>query len=185
MASEDVSARSTVQRTEGNVRFTIAPAVALVALRIASSWNWINGAFLGHDQKVGIYFLSGKFLVARIEGPGGFAHSAVYPSIGHWVGTSVVHDAVFFAWVIFLGEAVAGISLLLGLFTRVGGLAAVLSAIANLIAAGGNGADTLGQNYLLLLLGVIFIVVGAGRWFGVDAWLQRRYPNARWLRLVG
>lgn len=172
-------------QTTSAVSFGVAPIVALTALRIVTAWNWINGAFLGHDMKVGGYFLSGKFLVARIEGPTGFAATALYPGIGHLIGTTMVANAQLWAWIIFLGEAVAAVSLLFGVLTRVGGAAAILSALANILAAAGNGADTIGQNYLLLMLGLVFLVLGAGRWFGIDGWLQRRYPHARWLRILG
>ncbi|MGC8634851.1 MAG: TQO small subunit DoxD [Candidatus Limnocylindrales bacterium] len=163
----------------------IAPVAALAALRIVTAWNWINGAFFGTDAKMGGYFLSGKFLVARIEGPKGFASTALYPWIGNFIGSGVAHNAALWAWIIFLGEAVAALSLLLGLFTRVGSAAAILSALANLFAAAGNGADTIGQNYLLLMLGIVFFLVGPGRWFGLDGWLQARYPRAEWLRVLG
>ncbi|WP_217493802.1 TQO small subunit DoxD [Humibacillus sp. DSM 29435] len=81
-------------------------------------------------------------------------------------------------------EAAAGISLPLGLLTRIGGLVAALSALANLLAAAGGGADSIGQNYLLLILGVLFIITAPGRRFGLDGLLLRRYTNMRWLRLV-
>lgn len=167
------------------VALGVAPVVALAALRIVTAWNWINGAFFGTDQKVGAYFLSGKFLVARIDGHHGFKAMALCPGIGHFIGTGIASNAQFWAWIIFLGEAVVAISLLLGLFTRVGSAAAILSALANILAAAGNGADTIGQNYLLLMLGIVFLLLGSGRWFGLDGWLQARYPNARWLRILG
>ncbi len=177
------SAHAVVSRSVVNP--LVMPVVGLVALRIATSWNWINGAFFGADKKISSAFLDGSFLKSRIGGPTGFAHTAVSPGIRHFLIHTVAVHAELFAWVIFLGEAVAAISLLLGLFTRIGGLVAVLSAVANLLAAGGGGADTIGQNYLLLVLGIVFCVVGAGRWFGIDGWLQARYPTTRWLRIVG
>ncbi len=163
----------------------VGPIVALITLRILSSWNWLNGAFFGADQKVSSAFLSGNFLVTRIGGAHGFAASSLYPGIGHFIASGVASNAAFWAWVIFLGEAVAGISFLFGIFTRLGGLSAAFSALANLLAAGGNGADNIGQNYLLLVLGITFLVVGAGRWFGVDGWLQKRYPDSKWLKILG
>lgn len=162
-----------------------APIVALIALRILTSWSWINGAFFGGDAKISSDFLSGHFLIQRINGPHGFAASSLYPWIGHFVSSSVTAAPGFWAWIIFLGEAVAAVSFLLGLFTRLGGIAAVLSAVMDIMVAGGNGADTIGQNYLLLVLAVVFLVIGAGRWFGLDGWLQTKYPNSKWLRVLG
>jgi uncharacterized membrane protein YphA (DoxX/SURF4 family) len=158
--------------------------VALVALRILTSWPWINGAFFGSDSKVGSYFLSGAFLKARISGPTGFAAHSLYPSVGHFVATTIYDNASFWAWIIFLGEATAGILLMLGLFTRIGGLVASLSALANLLAAAGGGADTIGQNYLLLVIGILFIFAAPGRRFGLDGLILQRFPNVSWLRLL-
>ncbi len=162
-----------------------APIVALIAIRILTSWSWINGAFFGGDKKISSNFLSGQFLIERINGPHGFAASSLYPWISHFVANSVAGAPGFWAWVIFLGEAVAGLSFLLGLFTRLGGIASVLSALMDIMVAGGNGADTIGQNYLLLVLGLVFIIVGAGRWFGLDGWLQAKFPESKWLRVLG
>jgi uncharacterized membrane protein YphA (DoxX/SURF4 family) len=162
----------------------VGAVVALVALRILTSWPWVNGAFFGADSKVGSYFLSGAFLKARISGPMGFAAHSLYPSIGHFVATTIYDNASFWAWIIFLGEATAGILLLLGLLTRIGGLIAALSALANLLAAAGGGADTIGQNYLLLVLGLLFIFTAPGRRFGLDGLILQRFPNVRWLRLL-
>jgi uncharacterized membrane protein YphA (DoxX/SURF4 family) len=162
----------------------VGAVVALVALRILTSWPWINGAFFGSDSKVGSYFLSGAFLKARISGPTGFAAHSLYPSVGHFVATTIYDNASFWAWIIFLGEATAGILLLLGLFTRIGGLVAALSALANLLAAAGGGADTIGQNYLLLVMGIVFVLAAPGRRFGLDGLILQRFPNVRCLRLV-
>lgn len=157
--------------------------VALVTLRIASSWSWINGAFFGKDKKIAPDFLSGAGVTSRVESFFGKS-GALYPWIAHFLNTTVVNNAAFFAWLIFAGELVAGICLLLGLFTRLGGLAATLSAVLNLMAAAGGGGDSIGQNYLLLLLGLIFLIVPAGRYIGLDGVLQRR-SKARILRILG
>ncbi|QPR27569.1 hypothetical protein I6G97_14255 [Edwardsiella hoshinae] len=173
-----------VKRTAVNLGFyPMSALMALSVLRIAGSWNWINGAFLGTDAKSSLAWLSGSGLVERIGGAGGFAAKAMYP----WVGDFITHDIathpVFWAFFIFLAYAVPGISLCLGLFTRVGGLVAMLAALMNLLAAGGNGADTIGQNILLLLIGAICMLTGAGRAYGIDGWLLS-HCSARWLRIV-
>lgn len=156
--------------------------VGLVMLRITTSLPWISGAFFGVDRKVNPEFLGGAGVTQRINGF--FATHALYPGIGEWMKSFVVLHASFFGWLIFLGEFVAGLCLLLGLFTRLGGLAAALSAVMNLMAAGGAGADTIGNNYLLLILGITFIVIPAGRFLGLDALIQKRSHALIW-RILG
>lgn len=157
--------------------------VGLVALRIVTSWNWLSGALLGKDAKVRSDFLGGDGVTTRVHGFFG-TQGALYPWIADFLNGTVVSHAAFFGWLIMAGELVAGICLLLGLFTRLGGLAAVLSAVMNLMAASGGGGDSIGQNYLLLTLGIIFMVVPVGRFLGLDGVLQRRSP-AKVLRILG
>lgn len=157
--------------------------VGMVAIRVLGSWPWINGAFLGVDAKVNPEFLSGEGVISRVEGFFG-ASGALYPWIADFINGFVVDNAAFFGWLIMLGELVAGVCLLLGLFTRLGGLAAALSAILNLMAAAGGGGDSIGQNFFLLIFGVLFMVIPMGRYLGLDAVLQR-HSDAKLLRILG
>lgn len=180
----DTTTRNVERR--GDTALTFGPVtalVALVALRIMTSWNWLNGAFFGTDAKVNPEWLNGDGLVKRIGGPGGFAEKALYPWIGDFIRNDIASTPALWAWLIFLGYAFAGLSLLFGFLTRLGGLVAVLCALMNLLGAGGNGADTIGQNGLLLVLGATFMLTGAGRVYGVDRWLLERFPMP-WLRFV-
>ena len=167
-----------------DIKFSpVSAVVAIVALRIMSSWNWINGAFFGTDAKVTWHWLSGDGFVERAQGAGGFAEKALYPWMGDFIGDFMVHEPEFWAWFIFLAYAVAGISLFFGFFTRVGGLVAICAALMNLLGAGGNGADTIGKNGLLLILGAIFLLSGAGRVYGVDGYILKKC-KAKWLRFL-
>ncbi|MFV4847146.1 TQO small subunit DoxD [Edwardsiella tarda] len=163
--------------------YPMSAMLALSVLRIAGSWNWINGAFFGADAKSSLAWLSGSGLVERIGGAGGFAAKAMYPWVGDIITQDIATHPTFWAFFIFLAYAVPGISLCLGLFTRVGGLVAILASLMNLLAAAGNGADTIGQNVLLLLIGALCMLTGAGRAYGIDGWLLAHY-SARWLRIV-
>ena len=56
--------------------------VGLVGLRIVTSWNWLNGAFLGKDRKIAPDFLSGTgvtMTVAVMRPPVNAANN-VHPS---------------------------------------------------------------------------------------------------------
>ncbi len=156
--------------------------MGLVGLRIVTSWNWLNGAFLGKDRKIAPDFLNGGGVTSRVNGF--FSTHALYPWIGHFMTSTVNAHAALFGWLIFLGEAVAGICLLLGLLTRLGAVAAILSAIMDLMAAAGGGGGSIGQNYLLLALGLVFLIVPVGRFLGLDGVLQHR-SRARIWRILG
>ncbi len=160
----------------------LSAAVALALVRLLSSYIWLNGAFIGPDAKFAPDFLAGQGLASRITG--GFVHTALTSGIASWLTSTVVPHASLFAWLLALGEAAVGISMLLGLFTRLGSVLAIAQAIVNILVVGGAGADTIGQNYLLIILSLAFIAAAAGRTYGIDGILIRRFPNSRFLRLL-
>jgi len=155
---------------------------ALALLRLLSSYIWLNGAFIGPDAKFASPFLAGPGLASRITG--GFVHTALTSGIASWLTTTVVPHASLFAWLLALGEAAVGISMLLGVFTRLGSVLAIAQAIVNILVVGGAGADTIGQNYLLIILSLAFIAAAAGRTYGIDGILLRRFPHSRVVRLL-
>lgn len=165
----------------------VAAAAALAVLRILSSYSWLSGAFSGKDAKFSPDFLSGAGLAMRITDPlNGFAHTAVTPSIARLLTGTVLPHAQLFAWLIALSELAIGASMLLGLFARLGGLLAIVRALANILVAGhsSSGAETIGHNYMLALAGLVVLISAAGRAYGIDGWLVRRFPRSGLLRLV-
>ena len=173
-------------RTPALARGALATPLALALLRILSCYSWFNGAFVGADAKFAPSFLSGVGLVQRINAPAkGFVHSTLTPDVAHFLTATVVPHAVLFAWLIALGEAGVGFSLLLGLFARLDGLFAIAQAVTYALVAGGNGADTIGHNYMLALAGLVVLLSAAGRTLGIDGLLVRRFPNAGLLRVLG
>ncbi|OIK15152.1 hypothetical protein BIV60_10215 [Bacillus sp. MUM 116] len=163
-------------------RLVISAITALAILRILNSYNWLNGAFVGKDSKFAPDFLSGAGLASRING--GFVHTAINSGVASFLTDTVVPHASIFAWMLALGEACVGFSLLLGLFTRVGGFFAFTQGLVNILVVFGGGADTIGQNYLLMVLGLIFILTSPGRVFGLDGLLLKKFPNFRILKYL-
>jgi uncharacterized membrane protein YphA (DoxX/SURF4 family) len=162
----------------------IAGAGCLALLRALSSYSWLSGALIGSDAKLRPAFLSGSGLVERITDPEkGFVHTALTDGISSFLTGTVVPHASLFAWMIALSELAIGLSLLFGLFSRLGGLMAIARAITNVLIAGAK-PDTLGHNYMLALAGLVVMISAAGRAYGLDRWLIARFPNSRLLRLV-
>lgn len=90
------------------------------------------------------------------------------------VKTFVVPNMAWMGWIIWLMEAAVAVSLLLGLFTRLGGLAGLLQAInlyIGVTAAPGEWYWTYG---MLAILSLVFLAIPTGRTLGVDAWLRPR-----------
>ena len=178
------SSRSVSRDAPAVPQGVVCAAAALAVLRIGSSRSWLKGALLGTDAKWRWDFLSGHGLAQRIVAPGtGFSHSAVTPGINHLLTSVVLPHAAFFAWMIAVSELAIGTSLATGTLARLGGLLAILRAITN-VAVGGLAAETVGHNWMLGLAGLVVLIAAAGRSYGIDALLTRRYPQSRLLRLV-
>ena len=156
---------------------------SIVWLRIISSLAWLDSALVGNDAKLSYAFLSGVELAKRIGET--FVLTAVTPAVSALLRNVVLPHAQIFAILIGFGDLAIGISLSLGLFTRLGGVLAIVRAVTNILVAGGAGPDTVGFNAMLIAAGAIGLTTGAGRRFGLDRLLLARWPAAKLLRLVG
>jgi uncharacterized membrane protein YphA (DoxX/SURF4 family) len=65
----------------------------------------------------------------------------------------------------------AGISLVLGLFARLGSIAMALFAVFFMV-----GVLSILGNLVMLATAIGFIIVGPGRYFGLDAYLLEKQP---------
>jgi uncharacterized membrane protein YphA (DoxX/SURF4 family) len=104
--------------------------------------------------------------VARINGL--FVESVVMPGIRVW------------GWVIFLTEAMIVVTLLLGLFSRLGALLAVVMSTQLLVGLAGipNPPEWEWSYILMVLLSLMLLGFAPGRVLGVDAWLRPRLAEA-------
>lgn len=108
-----------------------------------------------------------------------------HPAFGFYadfVAKVVIPNFTLFAWLIFLAELLTGLSLLTGTLTRLGAALGLLMALnlgVGLLEVPGEWP----WSYVMLAMWQgIFLVVGAGRLWGVDAWLRRRWPESRVMR---
>ena len=86
----------------------------------------------------------------------------------------VVPNMSWFGWVVFLMEAFVAVSMIFGVFTRVGGLAALIQGLNlyfGVTRAPGEWYWTYGMLYTL---GIVFLAIPAGRFLGLDALLRPR-----------
>lgn len=152
---------------------------AVACLRMFSSIAWLSSALVGKDAKLAPSFLSGAGLRDRIDDT--FSHSAIAPVISDFLRDVVAPHAEVFAILVAIGDLAVGISLALGLLTRLGGSLAILRAATNIAIAGKLGMDVIGFNAMLAFAGGMAIATAAGRRWGVDAYLRRRWPDSRLL----
>ena len=112
----------------------------------------------------------------------------------YWVQQEVQHPTVtayrdflvnvmipnwtFFGWMTLITETSIAVSLILGVFTRLGSLVAIGMAV-NITIGILNVPHEWGWTYvMLIMLPALFLLTDAGRSFGVDAFVAPRLENA-------
>lgn len=96
---------------------------------------------------------------------------------------TVVANGALFADLTAIGETAVGVGLLLGLATRPFALVGLTMMVGYGFANYWTGMGTQGFHFMLVLCMLAFLFAGAGRVWGVDGWLRRRYPDSLYTRL--
>ena len=94
------------------------------------------------------------------------------------VNRFVVPNMAVVGWLVWLMEAFVAVSLILGLFTRLGGLAALVQGLNLLIGIGFAPIEWEWTYGMLSILGLVFLAIPTGRLWGLDALLRPRLQQA-------
>lgn len=94
------------------------------------------------------------------------------------VNRFVVPNMAIVGWLVWLMEAFVAVSLILGLFTRLGGLAALVQGLNLLIGIGFAPIEWEWTYGMLSILGLVFLAIPTGRIWGLDALLRPRLQAA-------
>jgi thiosulfate dehydrogenase [quinone] large subunit len=93
----------------------------------------------------------------------------------------VVPNAVFFSYLVAWSEFLIGLSLIAGCLTRVSAAFAWFHNLNIYLAiAIPSGGAQLAINRLYLVLHILFVIASAGRSWGLDGLLHRRFPKSKW-----
>jgi uncharacterized membrane protein YphA (DoxX/SURF4 family) len=90
------------------------------------------------------------------------------------VKSLVVPNISWMGWLIWLMEASVAVSLILGLFTRLGGFLGLLQALNLYFGVTAVPGEWYWSYGMLATLGLIFLAIPTGRFLGLDAWLRPR-----------
>jgi thiosulfate dehydrogenase [quinone] large subunit len=136
----------------------------------------------GFMLKQGLEKLSADFL-----GPGGltkqlepFASKVFIPGYASFLRSVVYPNEALFAWLVSIGEIGVGISLLLGLMVRFGSLIGMFL-MANYYFAIGSiakGSSQAAVQITFFLSLLAFLYTSAGRFFGIDQVLKKRFRRS-------
>ena len=150
-------------------RSRTASAWPLILLRLSLGPVWI---------KTGLYWLTNddpaasmvKQITGRLEA------ERTYDFFRPFLEQLVIPNAELFAFLLTWGELLAGISLLLGAATRLGAAVGMFLAL-NYTFMWGNSLFPISGNPQIFVLCLIIALGSAGRVFGVDYFLHRRWPH--------
>lgn len=90
-----------------------------------------------------------------------------------------LNNEVAFLSLVAVGELLIGFALLLGFFTRIGGLASAVLLMANLFSYGYASSAVYGINLWGALAGFTLAMNRSGRYFGLDHFLGPRLDNSK------
>jgi uncharacterized membrane protein YphA (DoxX/SURF4 family) len=163
MKEPDIGSGSTDTVTRVQPQWPIAVARMLIGLLWLGSLRWkLPPDFDGGSERS-----LRSWLDLEIE------HAAFGP-YGRLIESVVVPNFALFAWLLFLAELFAGLSLLLGLFTRAGsvlGMAMSINLGIGLVAVPGEWP----WSYVMLAMWHgLFLVLAAGTSISIDNQLRRR-----------
>lgn len=96
----------------------------------------------------------------------------------HFVQQIVIPHASLFSYLIMTGEAFAAISLLTGTLTRIGSAVAMLLFLNYMLAEGRIFWSPDSEDAALFFIGLVIFLGRAGRGWGIDSYLAKRWPNS-------
>ena len=152
----------------------------LALVRIAFGLYFLGSAF---KKTTGQWFVDGGPVTEFVQKNLPQATAFYRP----FLESTVLPNADLFADLVTLGEWVVGFSLLLGLFTRLGGLLSVLL-VGNFLLTKGvtslTGGGAISTDILFFAAGIGCAIGAAGLVWGLDGALRRQFagnPITRWL----
>ena len=95
----------------------------------------------------------------------------------HFLQQMVIPHATLFSYLVMVGELAAGLSLLLGLGTRVGAAIAMFLFLNFMLAKGRLFWSPDSEDAAVFFSALVCLLGAAGRVWGMDAYLARRWPS--------
>lgn len=142
------------------------PGIALLLARLYVGY-WFLWTGL---TKIGRGYLQGGALIPQLER---FVAGTPHAWYKAWLVNVLIPHERLFAVLVSLGETLAGVAILLGVLTRFSAGVGMFM-VGNYLFAKGwpNPAASHDKDFLVLLL--VVLVGGAGRYWGIDGWWRRQ-----------
>jgi uncharacterized membrane protein YphA (DoxX/SURF4 family) len=103
---------------------------------------------------------------------------SILPLHAAFVKTIIIPNIAWMGWLIFLMEGFIAVSLILGVFTRLGAAVGIIQSINLFIGLIAVPHEWYWTYAMLITLHVIFFCIPTGRTLGLDAGLRRRFSSS-------
>ncbi len=113
-----------------------------------------------------------------------YAADNPFPWYKSFLLDTVIPNSHLFATLTALGEVGVGISVLFGLLTPLGASFGLLQVMFYGLAVQQQSSGQQGFHVMLLAMMLTFLFARAGRQWGFDGWLRKKYPVSRLVQLL-
>ena len=125
----------------------------------------------------GKIFRSEPFSVEMLSYLQGFSMRNAPAFYQSFLQNVVIPQATLFSYLIMTGELIAGVCLLLGVFTRIGGVIAMFLFLNYMFSKGRWFWSPDSEDAAVFFSALVCCIGAAGRVYGIDAYLARRWPR--------
>ena len=148
-------------------------------------WNWLSRLFIGALWWQQSLWKLPPTYTDQPDGSGGLrywmeqmAQNASFAAQADFVKKIVLPHFYFFAPQVYAGEVLVAVSLMLGLFTRVGGFLGALMAVNLWLGLYRLDSEWPWTYFFLVVIQIMFVAYRPGRSLGLDALICREKPAA-------
>lgn len=148
-------------------------------------WNWLSRLFIGALWWQQSLWKLPPTYTDQPDGSGGLRYwieqmvqGASFAAQADFVKKIVLPHFYFFAPQVYAGEVLVAVSLMLGLFTRVGGFLGALMAVNLWLGLYRLGSEWPWTYFFLVVIQIMFVAYGPGRSLGLDALMHHEESKA-------
>ena len=150
-------------------------ALSVLLIRLFLAYEWLQS---GTEKIQSILSDPNAYFGALSKVFGAvWAKSNPYPFMTDFLTNTAAPNAAAVVTTIAVVEALVGISLLLGVLTRVGALGGIAMNVIFYLAAGHTSPSTAGINLVMIGAQLGMMIAPGGRVLGLDAILHRKFAN--------
>ncbi|MBI2545531.1 MAG: DoxX family membrane protein [Candidatus Aenigmarchaeota archaeon] len=152
--------------------------VATLILRLFFAYEWLN-AGIGKIQSImtdsSQYFAVMKNVISTTWTEG--AKPNPFPFMVSFLKDVVAPNIEFFITLVAIGEFFVGLSYLFGFLVRPAAIFGMIMNLTYFLASGHTSPSTAGINIIMFGGQLFFLLVSAGRAYGLDALLHKKFPK--------